>query len=142
MPVSPDKPGLFLVVLGFELRVLYLLGSQAALPLEPFPPALFAVIVLGDRVSLFARDGWTAFLFYASHHCGITGAWPHLFFPLRWGLANFSPLSWPRTVIFLIPGSQLHRTTWGATGTGYPGFPGAVSLALSASGTASKLCVE
>jgi hypothetical protein len=74
----------FLVVLRFELRALYLLGTLSLEPcLHPFLLGYF-----GDRVSLLPRPVWTMmFLFYDSCHSW-GDRYTHLF-SVEMGSCNF-----------------------------------------------------
>jgi hypothetical protein len=98
----------FLVVLGFELRALYLLGRYKAT--WAMPPPFFGSSYFWDRVILnFAVWQWSSY-FRLPTIDGMTGAHHHakLFLCLlRWGLANFFPLD----LSLHVAGWQVHITT-------------------------------
>jgi hypothetical protein len=102
----------YLAVLGFRLRALYLLGRCSTSGATPQP--FFAFIYFSGRISYFYHG--------PALHCN-TSAWgfphswdhrcvpPHLAYWLKWwGLSNFC-LGWPWLMILLICASQAAENT-------------------------------
>jgi hypothetical protein len=83
---------LVVVVLGFELRNLCLLGSNIPLEPRPSPPALLTLVIFGTGSCIYVQAGLDHNPpIYVSWVAGMTGAYHQPSYWLRWGLTNFLP---------------------------------------------------